>query len=118
MQVRIEIDVKPEELRRFLGLPDVGGLQDDFIDYLREKVGSAGEFDAPAFLRGNIDTLRKSPALRRLLAAARMHVDEDEDQGEASSSRSTARKSATGKRTSRGAAAAKKGGRGKSSDDD
>ncbi|MDN5872833.1 MAG: hypothetical protein L0H29_00420 [Sinobacteraceae bacterium] len=106
MQVRIEIDVKPEELRRFLGLPDVGGLQDDFIEYLREKVGSASEFDAPSFLRGNIDALKKSPALRRLLAAARLQEEEEEPAPTRGSARTSASKSASKR-------AAKKSGTGK-----
>lgn len=75
MQIKIEIDVKPEELRRFLGLPDVAGLQEDVIGFLRDKVGAAGEFDTAAFLKGNFEGLRKSPAWQRLLAAARMRVD-------------------------------------------
>ncbi len=40
MQIKIEIDVKPEELRRFLGLPDVAGLQEDIIHFLRDKMGA------------------------------------------------------------------------------
>ena len=51
MQVRIEIEMTPEELRRFLGLPDVAGLQDDVIGFLRDKVGAASEFDASSFLK-------------------------------------------------------------------
>ena len=51
MQVRIEIEMTPEELRRFLGLPDVAGLQDDVIGFLRDKVGAASEFDASGFLK-------------------------------------------------------------------
>lgn len=75
MQIKIEIDVKPEELRRFLGLPDVAGLQEDLIAFLREKVGSATEFDAAAFVKGNLNTLRKSQAWQRLLAAAKTRAE-------------------------------------------
>jgi hypothetical protein len=71
MQIRIEVEVSPEELRRFLGLPDVAGLQDDVVSYLRDKVGAAGEFDAAAFVKGNLDLLRRNPALKLLLAATR-----------------------------------------------
>ena len=57
MQIKIEIDVKPEELRRFLGLPDVAGLQEDVINFLREKVSDANEnFDPAAFVKGNLST--------------------------------------------------------------
>lgn len=75
MQIRIEIDVKPEELRRFLGLPDVAGLQEDLIAFLREKMGAAGEFDPAAFVKGNLDTLRKSHAWQRLLSAAKSRAE-------------------------------------------
>lgn len=68
MQIKIEIDVKPEELRRFLGLPDVAGLQEDVINFLREKVSDANEnFDPAAFVKGNIDTLRKNKAWQRFM---------------------------------------------------
>ena len=68
MQIKIEIDVKPEELRRFIGLPDVAGLQEDLINFVRSKVGSAAEnFDPASFVRSNIDTLRKSRAWRRIM---------------------------------------------------
>lgn len=51
MQIRVEIEVTPEELRRFLGLPDVTGLQEDIISFLRDKVGAASEFDATGFVK-------------------------------------------------------------------
>ena len=38
MQIKIEIDLKPEELRRFLGLPDVVGLQEDVVQFFRLEV--------------------------------------------------------------------------------
>src|SRR3546814_1089801 len=51
MQIKIEIDVRPEELRRFLGLPDVAGLQEDVVAFLRDKVGAATEFDPSQFVK-------------------------------------------------------------------
>jgi len=69
MQIKIEIDVKPEELRRFLGLPDVAGLQDDVLQFLREKVGQVNDnFNPTDFVKGNLELLKQSPALKRLLA--------------------------------------------------
>lgn len=68
MQIKIEIDVKPEELRRFLGLPDVAGLQDDVVQFLREKLGQVNENFNPAdFVKGNLEMLRQSPAWKRLV---------------------------------------------------
>src|SRR3546814_16333831 len=65
MQIKIEIDVRPEELRRFLGLPDVAGLQEDVVAFLRDKVGAATEFDPSPFVKSNFDVLRKTPAWER-----------------------------------------------------
>jgi hypothetical protein len=68
MQIKIEIDVKPEELRRFLGLPDVAGLQDDVVNFLRDKVGQVNENFNPAdFVRSNLDAVRQSPAWKRVM---------------------------------------------------
>jgi hypothetical protein len=73
VQIKIEIDLKPEELRRFLGLPDVVGLQEDLIHFLREKLGAAasGSFDAAAFVKDNLQTLRRTRAWQRLVEAAK-----------------------------------------------
>lgn len=68
MQIKIEIDVKPEELRRFLGLPDVAGLQEDLIQLFRDKVGQVNEnFNPGDFLRGNLDLIKQSPAWKRIV---------------------------------------------------
>lgn len=76
MQIKIEIEVRPEELRRFLGLPDVSGLQEDVVAFLRDKLGAASEFDASQFVRSNLETLRKTPAWKRF--AAKLRVSERE----------------------------------------
>ncbi|MGQ0502498.1 MAG: DUF6489 family protein [Panacagrimonas sp.] len=76
MQIKIEIELKPEELRRFLGLPDVAGLQDEVVQFLREKVGKVNENFNPAdFLKGNLDVLRQSPAWKLLSAKISMGDD-------------------------------------------
>jgi hypothetical protein len=67
MEIKVEVHVTPEELRRFLGLPDVAGLQDDIIHFLRDKVGAASEFDATEFVKQNIETLRQTPAWKKFI---------------------------------------------------
>ena len=75
MQIKIEIDVKPEELRRFLGLPDVAGLQEDIIHFLRDKMGAASEtFDPASFVKENLQTLRNSAPWKKILSAAKVGV--------------------------------------------
>ncbi len=71
MQIKIEIDVRPDELRRFLGLPDVSALPSDVVGFVRELAGAASEFDAAGFVKTNLGTLRKNPAFQKLIARIR-----------------------------------------------
>lgn len=80
MQIRVEVEVTPEELRRFLGLPDVAGLQDDIIGFLRDKVGAASEFDASGFVKSNLEALKNSDAWNKIVAKVRVS---DPDSSEA-----------------------------------
>lgn len=83
MQIKIEIDVKPDELRRFLGLPDVAGIQDEVIQFLRTKVGQANEsFNPGEFVKGNFENLRKTPAWKRFMARLD-EAENSEDEGPA-----------------------------------
>jgi hypothetical protein len=67
MQIKIEIDLKPEELARILGIPDVTGLQDDVIRFLRDKINAAGEsFDPSAVIQGSFDLIKRTPPWRKL----------------------------------------------------
>lgn len=80
MQIKVEIEVKPEELRRFLGLPDVAGLQEDLMAFLKGKVGQASDGLSPAadFVRGNFENLKSSSAVQRLLSSVKVRVSEPE----------------------------------------
>lgn len=52
MQIKITVDATPEEIRRFFGLPDVGPLQEEMLERVREKIkaGEAG-FDPLALMQ-------------------------------------------------------------------
>lgn len=59
MKFNIEIDVTPEELRRFMGLPDVAPLQEELMSRLRERIESGMTDYDPVklmepFLTGNL----------------------------------------------------------------
>lgn len=59
MKFNIEVDVTPEELRRFLGLPDVAPLQNELMDKLRERIEAGMTGYDPVklmepFLTGNV----------------------------------------------------------------
>jgi hypothetical protein len=56
LKVRIEIEVGPTELREFLGLPDVAGIQQEALESLVKKLrsGAATGSDAITVLRGMV----------------------------------------------------------------
>ncbi|MGD8978028.1 MAG: DUF6489 family protein [Gammaproteobacteria bacterium] len=75
MKIRVEVEVEPTELREFLGLPDVTGLQQEALDALSHKLrGGAEGLDPMAILRGFVPSGLLSVEewqrlLRRALAA-------------------------------------------------
>ncbi|MCC5812484.1 MAG: hypothetical protein JJU06_19140 [Ectothiorhodospiraceae bacterium] len=38
MKIKVDLEATPEELRRFLGLPDVQRLQDELMEQLRKRM--------------------------------------------------------------------------------
>ena len=43
MKIKIDVDVTPQELREFFGLPDVQPLQSQIMDTIREKMDTGAE---------------------------------------------------------------------------
>jgi hypothetical protein len=65
MNIKIDIELTPQELRQFIGLPDVAGLQDDMIDFVRQTVSKGVEgVDVNAIRQG----IQGSKAWKRLLS--------------------------------------------------
>ena len=50
MRINVELDLTPEELRRFMGLPDVGGVQARMLEEFTQRVTGSGE-ERDEFLR-------------------------------------------------------------------
>lgn len=101
MQIKVEIDVKPEELRRFLGLPDVAGLQEDLMLFLKDKMGQASDGLSPAadFVRGNFEQLIGSAAVQRLLSSVKVRLSEPEPPAPAQKKRKAGAAKPAGKST-------------------
>ncbi len=52
MKIDVSVDITPEELRRFLGLPDVKPFQDQLMEQIQERVrAGTGGFDAESLMR-------------------------------------------------------------------
>ena len=43
MKINVEVDLTPEELRRFLGLPDVGGIQKQVLEQVTKGIAESAE---------------------------------------------------------------------------
>lgn len=72
MRIKMEIDMKPEELQRFLGLPDVAAMREELMQFIKERVAA----DPAGFLLDNLDQLRKSKPVRRLLYGTRARYED------------------------------------------
>jgi len=66
MQIKVEIDLKPEELQRFLGIPDIGALREELIQFLKERVAK----DPAGFVRENLELFLNSRPVQRILYGA------------------------------------------------
>ncbi|MGY6214437.1 DUF6489 family protein [Methylolobus aquaticus] len=52
MHIKLDIDVTPQELRTFFGLPDVEPLQQEMLETLRRQMASGAEgFDPMVLMR-------------------------------------------------------------------
>ena len=43
MKINVEVDLTPEELRRFMGLPDVQGIQQRMMEAFEENIQTSQE---------------------------------------------------------------------------
>ncbi|MBE9396204.1 hypothetical protein IOQ59_02890 [Pontibacterium sp. N1Y112] len=67
MKFKIDIEMKPEELRKVLGLPDVEGFHEDMMNRIREQMEAGVEGYDPLTLfkpylssgLGSMDALQK-----------------------------------------------------------
>ena len=86
MKIKTEIEIDPKELREFLGLPDVAGLQKEAVKVVMSKMKSGAEGFEPTtllkqMLPSNLLSKADIPGLvRRVLASAELDEEELEDE--------------------------------------
>ena len=52
MKIKVDVDATPEELRVFLGLPDIKPLQDEMLEVVRKRMNEGVEgYDAMSLLK-------------------------------------------------------------------
>ena len=72
MNVKVDIDMSPEELRRLLGLPDVEPLQREMMDKLRKRmIEGVDGYDPVKLLQPYLTgTLASWDFLQKMISAA------------------------------------------------
>ena len=43
MKINVEVDLTPEELRRFMGLPDMGAVHKQLLEQFTQRISSSSE---------------------------------------------------------------------------
>ena len=77
MKVKVEIDMKPEELQRFLGMPDVGAMREEVMRFIKDRIAA----DPAGFLMDNLEQLSKTRPLRRFLYGRQPPPPREDDEG-------------------------------------
>jgi len=88
MKIKAEIEIDPKELREFLGLPDVAGLQKEAVKTVMKKMKSGAEgFEPTSLLKQMLPSnlLNKadlSGMVKRFMQAAEFDEEEYQDDEE------------------------------------
>jgi hypothetical protein len=72
MNIRIDIDVTPEEMRKLMGLPDVEAFNRELLEQVRERMLAGAEgYDPLSLFQPYLNTsMAGMDALRKMMAAA------------------------------------------------
>jgi hypothetical protein len=83
MNVKIDVDVTPEEMRKLLGLPDVEAFQREMLDDIRKKMvdGAEGYDPLKLFQPYMSGSLASWDMFQKLFAAAMAPGKEKRDAG-------------------------------------
>ena len=82
MNIRIDIDVTPEEMRKLMGLPDVEGFQRALMDDIRERITQGAEgYDPLKLFQPYVNSsLAGMEMLQRLFTAGMGGTQKSKDQ--------------------------------------
>lgn len=72
MNIRIDIDVTPEEMRKLMGLPDVEAFNRELLEQVRERMLAGAEgYDPLSLFQPYLNTsMAGMDALRKMMSAA------------------------------------------------
>ena len=59
MKITVDVDITPEELRRFLGLPNVEGLQEEMLRVAQQRMEESGQTFFNDMVTGAVQPLRR-----------------------------------------------------------
>ncbi len=83
MNIKVDVDITPEEMRKLMGLPDVQGFQEDLMTRIREQmdVGAEG-YDPQSLMRPFFNNAFASmDAFQKMMSGAMSMADKNTDKG-------------------------------------
>ena len=81
MKISIDFDITPEELRQFLGLPNLEGLQADMLEMARKQVTESGHTAFNDFITGAVQPMLAYQQWVQQMMLGKAADDESEQTG-------------------------------------
>ncbi|MGV0036163.1 MAG: DUF6489 family protein [Candidatus Azotimanducaceae bacterium WSBS_2022_MAG_OTU7] len=82
MNITVNIDITPEELRRFMGLPDVQGLQEEMLKMAHKQLTESGQNAFNDILAGAVQPMMAyQDWLQRMMLGSLNTDDETKKKG-------------------------------------
>ncbi len=57
MKITVDVDITPEELRKFLGLPNIEGLQEEMLKRAQKRLAESGQTMISDLMTGAIQPM-------------------------------------------------------------
>ena len=83
MKITVNLDITPEELRQFLGLPNVEGLQEEMLKMAQKRMTESGQAVFNDMIAGAVQPmLAYQQWLQRMMSGARSGAEQASEQPE------------------------------------
>ena len=71
MKISVDVEITPEELRRFLGLPNVEGLQEEMLKMAQQQLTESGQTVLNDLITGAVQPMMADQQwLQRMMAGS------------------------------------------------
>ena len=88
MKITVDIDMTPEELRKFLGLPNIEGLQEEMLKVAQKRLAESGQTMISDLMTGAVQPmLAYQQWLQRMMTGTSSAKASSETESETESNR-------------------------------